>query len=478
MNPGTGGVIQRRARPRPNDCTLPAAASESSARCTVRWLVPSASARAELDHDSPSARKASTAACSSSTGRASTTTSRARRGASAKPSLRRAHVGQRPKHRAKPPDLDSQPRAMRFIGELRSEGARDERVARDVSRPRFAQRAREREQHRTPGERDDLAPVTHDMTASVHDEGPRRQQRLDLLEQEGSLLAARNQARSGRVQDEECALDLRRQRRDTCAGALRARPARAQRAPPSSGGAASRFPRPPARGRSSTREGSGAGSSSASVRSASSRRPIRRRRRTSRYRACAAFDPVAVLLERRPRRVERLRGPAQVARDERDLGLGDDAPRAGHGLLRTEGTRRPSQESLRANEIAELRHRDASQRESRRVVAQGDPLQCAEGIARRERARRGRDQRVHRNPVTLVTPTVRCPALSLSHDATTGQTRQEGRDDERTENRRSGRPGDGRQPRHRASADGGAAGPGREEGLRHGAQSGGAARPA
>jgi hypothetical protein len=33
----------------------------------------------------------------------------------------------------------------------------------------------------------------------------------------------------------------------------------------------------------------GAGSSSASVRSASSRRPIRRRRRTSRYRACAAF---------------------------------------------------------------------------------------------------------------------------------------------------------------------------------------------
>ena len=64
MNPGIGGVIQRRARARPNDCTLPAAASESSARCTVRWLAPSASARAELDHDSPSARKASTAACS------------------------------------------------------------------------------------------------------------------------------------------------------------------------------------------------------------------------------------------------------------------------------------------------------------------------------------------------------------------------------------------------------------------------------
>src|SRR3546814_10165355 len=57
---------------------------------------------------------------------------------------------------------------------------------------------------------------------------------------------------------------------------------------------------------------------------------------------------------------------------------------------------------------SDLRHRDAAQRESRRVIAQGDPVQCAEGITRRERPRRGRDQRVHRNPATLVTPTVRC----------------------------------------------------------------------
>ena len=69
--------------------------------------------------------------------------------------------------------------------------------------------------------------------------------------------------------------------------------------------------------------------------------------------------------------------------------------------------RRPSHESLRANEIAELRHRDAAKRQRRRVIAQGDPVQCAEGITRGERPRRGRDQRVHRNPATLVTPTVR-----------------------------------------------------------------------
>src|SRR5712691_6411105 len=121
--------------------------------------------------------------------------------------------------------------------------------------------------------------------------------------------------------------------------------------------------------------------------------------------------PVAVRFERRARGVERLCRPAQVARDQRDLGLGDDTPCAGHGLSRTEGARRTSQKSLRANEIAELRHRDAAKREGRRVVAQGDPVQRTEGITRRERTRRGRDQRVHSNPATLVTPTVRCPVL-------------------------------------------------------------------
>jgi hypothetical protein len=85
-------------------------------------------------------------------------------------------------------------------------------------------------------------------------------------------------------------------------------------------------------------------------------------------------DPVSVLFQRCPRCVERRRGPGEVARDQRNLGLGDDTPGAGHGLVRTEGARRTSQESLRSNEIAELRHRDAAKRERRRVVAQGDPV--------------------------------------------------------------------------------------------------------
>jgi len=158
------------------------------------------------------------------------------------------------------------------------------------------------------------------------------------------------------------------------------------------------------------------GSSSASVRSASSRRPIRRRRRTSRYRACAAFTPVAVLFKRRPRCAERFHRPAQVARDEGDLGLGDDAPRASHRLFWTEGARRTSHQSPRSNEIAALRHRDASKRKRSRVVAQGNPLQCPEGITRCKGTCRGRDQWVHRNPATLVTPTLLRPALNISHE--------------------------------------------------------------
>ncbi len=51
--------------------------------------------------------------------------------------------------------------------------------------------------------------------------------------------------------------------------------------------------------------------------------------------------------------------------------------------------------SLGAGEIAELRHRDAAQRQRWRIVAQGDEVQRVERIARCERARRRGDQRVH-----------------------------------------------------------------------------------
>ena len=54
------------------------------------------------------------------------------------------------------------------------------------------------------------------------------------------------------------------------------------------------------------------------------------------------------------------------------------------------------------NALAQL---DAAQRERGRIVAQRHARQGRQRIAGRERASRGRDQRVHANPVTLVTLT-------------------------------------------------------------------------
>ena len=90
---------------------------------------------------------------------------------------------------------------------------------------------------------------------------------------------------------------------------------------------------------------------------------------------------VAVPFERRPRRRERLRRPIQVARDERDLGLGHHASGARDRLSRTEGACGAAQQRLRLGEIAELRHRDAAQRQRRCIVAQRNAVQRAERIA-------------------------------------------------------------------------------------------------
>ena len=239
-------------------------------------------------------------------------------------------------------------------------------------------------------ERDHRAVRAHDVTARVDDERVRRQQRFDLVEQEGALLAARDQARRGRVQDQ----------------AMRFRP------PPSAPGCRRRAPRSPARASASRAAlvrrrriaipattsswaaldagGRGAGSSSASVRSASSRRPIRSEPPDLEISRVRGVHAVAVLLERRPRGVERLRGPAQVARDQRDLGFGDDASRARHGLFRTEGARRafaaePSRGRDRRAAPSRCREARAPARSSRRATRfsapSGSPAASARAAA-------------------------------------------------------------------------------------------------
>ncbi len=169
-NPGSGGVVQRRARRGRRDCTLPAAAQiVERPACTLRWLAPSAKAKAELDQDSPSARKASTDACFSATGRASTTTSAAARGVSAKAVPGRCDKPPEGAGTArKPPHLHPQPGAVRVIGAPGAEGPRHQRVPRDVAWPGLTQRP-------GPGansmgrsrQRDGLARSTHSIAAGI-----------------------------------------------------------------------------------------------------------------------------------------------------------------------------------------------------------------------------------------------------------------------------------------------------------------------
>jgi hypothetical protein len=125
--------------------------------------------------------------------------------------------------------------------------------------------------------------------------------------------------------------------------------------------------------------GSAAGSSCASCCSASStsdqQQPAHAEiTRMGRVRA------IAVRVERRACGVECARRPAQIARRQRDLGLRDHA-RACDGFVRAERARRRAHERARALEVAELRQRDAAQRERGRVAAQCDAVQRAERVA-------------------------------------------------------------------------------------------------
>jgi predicted dithiol-disulfide oxidoreductase (DUF899 family) len=253
------------------------------------------------------------------------------------------------------------------------------------------------------------------MTACVHDECPGLQHRFNFLEQEELFFAVSNQPRRGCAQDQGCAFYLRHQCRNACQ-------ARGMLGPSE---CSSRSLDPNASHRDPGND--------QFVGCPRGRREGRRIERGERMLSLVntpdqekapdlemtrmrGVNPVAVFFERRLRRSERRRPPAEVARHECDLRLGDNTPRTSYGLSRPERACRSSQEGLRAHEIAELRHRDSAKREGWRVVTQAHPLQYSKEVTPGQSPRRSRDQRVHRNPVTLVTPTVRNPAAELSHE--------------------------------------------------------------
>jgi hypothetical protein len=112
------------------------------------------------------------------------------------------------------------------------------------------------------------------------------------------------------------------------------------------------------------------------------------------------------------------RGPGKIARDEGDLGLGDDTSRARHRLLwgrRHARHARAGPSPGRDRRAAPSRCPEARAQPRRRA---GPPVSGAERITGGERTRRGGDQRVHRNPATLVTPTIRFSVLTSSRSPT------------------------------------------------------------
>jgi hypothetical protein len=248
------------------------------------------------------------------------------------------------------------------------------------------------------------------MAARVHDERVRRQQRFNLFEQQKPLLTVLNQARCGLGQDEGCTFHLGRQRRYTCLarGALGSdeRSARLRRLE-----ASHRDPRDNQLVGSSRRGRERRGVELGELTLGLVEAPDQEEVPNLEILRKGGVRPVTVLFECRARCLKRFRGPTQVARDDRDLCLGDNTSGASHDLFRTEGARSASHECFGPWEITEPRHRDASKRKRRSVVAQGHPIQRSEGVTSRERTRCGCDQRVKLNPVKLVTPTIQCPIL-------------------------------------------------------------------
>ena len=216
-------------------------------------------------------------------------------------------------------------------------------------------------------------------------------QGLDILEQQQSIGPIRDHARCWRREDPGSIFNLHGQRRDSCLsrGPLRL----------SECGASHRDPQTPRRD-SSNRQ---------LVNSPERRREVPGVERgehlvgfieaPDQYQTSdleipclCGISAIAVLFEQHARRLERLRRPLELPRGECDFGLGHHAACAGHRLLRAEAARCTPQQNLRSDEVAELRHRNAAERQRGRIIPQGDSLQRAERITRGECPRSCCDQ--------------------------------------------------------------------------------------
>ena len=249
---------QRRAGPRPNDCTFPAAASKSSARCTVRGLVPSAIASAELDQGYVTgcrARKKAEAhrrmlLFDRRRQRDEIVSCVARR--QRKAALPVGAVAEHSQIGAKPSDFDAQPGAVEIIGLLRPEGACEERAPRHFGQASASARASTRT---IPGVSPARPPrVRHARRGGVFPppDAPDCKSASTSSSTRGRSFPRVIRRPAVMSIAASCAFDLRRQRGDVglARGVLGPRE---RRRVPSSAGAGSRFPPRRVRARPATR---------------------------------------------------------------------------------------------------------------------------------------------------------------------------------------------------------------------------------
>jgi hypothetical protein len=104
-----------------------------------------------------------------------------------------------------------------------------------------------------------------------------------------------------------------------------------------------------------------------------------------------SVDPIAMGFEYDACIVQCLCWPSKIPRRKCNFGFGHDAPSTSHRFLSAECARGPAQQRFRANEIPELRHRDAAHCKRRRVIAERNAFQRAQRIAKCKRPRRRRD---------------------------------------------------------------------------------------
>jgi predicted dithiol-disulfide oxidoreductase (DUF899 family) len=222
------------------------------------------------------------------------------------------------------------------------------------------------------------------------------------------LLATCNQARGRRIQDAQCAFNLCHQRGNTSVVCGSFSPSKRGTGlfctqPPHRDSRNHQLVKGPRRGREDT--GIEVGEPVLRL----VQLPDQKKPPNFKITCKASIQTIAVSFEHRSSGIEHFRGPAEVAGGERDFRQGDRASRARHGFFRPKCARCIPQEFLRPHEVSKLRHRDATERERRRIIPQRYALQRSQCIASRKSARCSCNQKIHRNPDTLVTPTSPMP---------------------------------------------------------------------